>query len=246
MESDESPLKKTQHPPTPPHQTAPSSSAPRSEAHDRTPHDKVYPCRFEGCRKVFDAPYKLENHSRTHTDERPYECSLEDCNRTFKWRSSLAQHQRQHMKRDGARPEDFAPARKRSANPSPAGPSAPDAGSVPAEFANPRAEVAAQRIDDQHAGGRGLTPRAESDESGDIMGVGAFIRGTKYAGGPLMKNLGISSPFQEEGQATNEPDVDSNRSAVPKVSSFDLPPQPAEEEEVASEPSLDFNPLFDM
>ncbi|KAK7066567.1 hypothetical protein SK128_020231 [Halocaridina rubra] len=53
----------------------------------------VYECMFEGCNKEFTRPYRLMEHQRQHTGERPHRCTIEGCDRTY----TRKQHLRRHM-----------------------------------------------------------------------------------------------------------------------------------------------------
>jgi len=166
----------------------------------RMQREKVFPCRFDRCRKVFDAPYKLDNHFRTHTDERPYECSLEKCNRTFKWRSSLAQHQRQHIKNDGAISEDFSPAKKKRSISNPAFPPAPTAGSV-LHFGNLKCESQADimpRDGGKSAASSGFALHEKWNAPEELHFVMTLIEDTEVIAGPSARSLSLPSPSKDD------------------------------------------------
>ncbi|KAK7066566.1 hypothetical protein SK128_020230 [Halocaridina rubra] len=52
----------------------------------------VYECPFEGCSEEFRRPYRLIEHQRQHTGERPHRCTVEDCDRMYARRQHLLRH----------------------------------------------------------------------------------------------------------------------------------------------------------
>ncbi|ABN66323.2 Strongly-conserved Zn-finger binding protein (TFIIIA) [Scheffersomyces stipitis CBS 6054] len=57
---------------------------------------KKYLCDFEGCTKAYAKPSLLEQHKRSHTNERPYKCSSPDCGKSFMRQSHLDAHLLSH------------------------------------------------------------------------------------------------------------------------------------------------------
>ena len=56
-------------------------------------------CYWEDCPRVgepFKAKYKLSNHLRVHTGEKPFQCEHKDCLKTFSRIENLKIHQRTH------------------------------------------------------------------------------------------------------------------------------------------------------
>jgi len=60
------------------------------------PPRKKYFCRWKGCKRklYFKARYKLNNHSRTHTRQKPFRCSF--CEKTFARAENAKIHERTH------------------------------------------------------------------------------------------------------------------------------------------------------
>ena len=61
-------------------------------AHKKNIHEKSHQC--EVCLRYFASKWKLDTHSRTHTDEKPYVCSI--CGRKFALKATLQTHQASH------------------------------------------------------------------------------------------------------------------------------------------------------
>ena len=53
---------------------------------------KTLSCPFEGCDKAFNRPARLQEHIRSHNNERIFKCEVEDCDKTFLRPSHLQQH----------------------------------------------------------------------------------------------------------------------------------------------------------
>ncbi|WBW73369.1 transcription factor TFIIIA [Schizosaccharomyces osmophilus] len=56
----------------------------------------AYACPFEECNKYYSRPSLLEQHLRTHSNERPYICEHSGCGKSFFRNSHLKSHQRSH------------------------------------------------------------------------------------------------------------------------------------------------------
>ncbi|EGW33338.1 uncharacterized protein SPAPADRAFT_135830 [Spathaspora passalidarum NRRL Y-27907] len=57
---------------------------------------KKFLCTFENCDKAYSKPSLLEQHMRSHTNERPFKCSHEDCDKSFLRKSHLDAHMVSH------------------------------------------------------------------------------------------------------------------------------------------------------
>ncbi|OJJ47840.1 hypothetical protein ASPZODRAFT_94756 [Penicilliopsis zonata CBS 506.65] len=53
---------------------------------------KTHRCPFEGCTKAFNRPARLQEHLRSHNNERIFECTFDDCTKTFLRQSHLNHH----------------------------------------------------------------------------------------------------------------------------------------------------------
>ncbi|XP_037116002.1 zic family member 6 [Syngnathus acus] len=58
--------------------------------------EKPFPCPFHGCEKVFARSENLKIHKRTHTGEKPFKCEFDGCNRRFANSSDRKKHSHVH------------------------------------------------------------------------------------------------------------------------------------------------------
>ncbi|KAJ1145369.1 hypothetical protein NDU88_011658 [Pleurodeles waltl] len=58
--------------------------------------EKPFHCLFPGCRKVFARQENLKIHKRTHTGEKPFKCDFTDCGRQFANSSDRKKHMHVH------------------------------------------------------------------------------------------------------------------------------------------------------
>ncbi|XP_041075698.1 zinc finger protein ZIC 1-like [Polyodon spathula] len=58
--------------------------------------EKPFPCPFHGCEKVFARSENLKIHKRTHTGEKPFKCESEGCSRRFANSSDRKKHSHVH------------------------------------------------------------------------------------------------------------------------------------------------------
>ncbi|GIJ84400.1 strongly-conserved Zn-finger binding protein [Aspergillus pseudoviridinutans] len=53
---------------------------------------KTHRCPFDGCTKAFNRPARLQEHLRSHNNERIFKCTFEECDKTFLRASHLNHH----------------------------------------------------------------------------------------------------------------------------------------------------------
>ncbi|KPP78862.1 zinc finger protein ZIC 4-like [Scleropages formosus] len=58
--------------------------------------EKPFSCPFRGCEKVFARSENLKIHKRTHTGEKPFKCDFEGCSRRFANSSDRKKHSHVH------------------------------------------------------------------------------------------------------------------------------------------------------
>ncbi|XP_028670486.2 zic family member 6 [Erpetoichthys calabaricus] len=58
--------------------------------------EKPFPCPFHGCEKVFARSENLKIHKRTHTGEKPFKCEFDGCSRRFANSSDRKKHSHVH------------------------------------------------------------------------------------------------------------------------------------------------------
>lgn len=62
---------------------------------------KKYRCDFENCDKTYSKPSLLEQHKRSHTNERPFRCTYDGCDKSFLRNSHLKAHEVSHQSQQG-------------------------------------------------------------------------------------------------------------------------------------------------
>lgn len=60
------------------------------------PRPKKFVCEHEGCTKAYSRPCLLEQHMRSHTNDRPFVCHVEGCHKAFLRDSHLKTHLLSH------------------------------------------------------------------------------------------------------------------------------------------------------
>ncbi|EXJ74064.1 uncharacterized protein A1O5_02358 [Cladophialophora psammophila CBS 110553] len=70
--------------------STPSSGPPLGALHRC--RQKTLKCRYPGCDKAFDRKVRLEEHIRSHTNERPFQCPHPPCTKAFFRDSHLKHH----------------------------------------------------------------------------------------------------------------------------------------------------------
>lgn len=76
-----------------PHDTPATPISPSSAKSAKYPSElKTHRCPFEGCTKAFNRPARLQEHLRSHNNERLFKCTHSDCDKTFLRTSHLNHH----------------------------------------------------------------------------------------------------------------------------------------------------------
>lgn len=61
---------------------------------------KRYICQHDGCGKAYTRPSLLQQHERTHSNERPFKCTVKGCDKAFFRKSHLDVHGFSHKEND--------------------------------------------------------------------------------------------------------------------------------------------------
>ncbi|CAE6408073.1 unnamed protein product [Rhizoctonia solani] len=59
-------------------------------------HRRYYKCLIKGCDRLFSRKSNVENHIRTHLDDKPFICSLSTCKSAFVRKGDLLRHEEIH------------------------------------------------------------------------------------------------------------------------------------------------------
>ena len=75
-------------------QNTPATTPPSSSVHEDTPRDKQkrFACTYDNCPKAFNRPARLEEHLRSHTNDRAFKCPYKGCSKTYLRDSHLKHH----------------------------------------------------------------------------------------------------------------------------------------------------------
>ncbi|CAG7962825.1 unnamed protein product [Penicillium olsonii] len=75
------------------HEMHETPATPMSTTSSRYPSElKTIRCPFEGCDKAFNRPARLQEHIRSHNNERIFHCEFDGCDKSFLRPSHLAHH----------------------------------------------------------------------------------------------------------------------------------------------------------
>lgn len=72
--------------------STPTASTPATTASTPFCREKRLLCPYEGCDKAFNRPVRLEEHIRSHTNERPFKCHYPFCDKDYLRESHLKHH----------------------------------------------------------------------------------------------------------------------------------------------------------
>jgi general transcription factor IIIA len=72
--------------------TSVQPSTPQPTTTTSKPRQNKYACDFEGCTKSYSRPVRLQEHKRSHTNDRPFACPQQGCDKTFLRESHLKHH----------------------------------------------------------------------------------------------------------------------------------------------------------
>lgn len=67
------------------------------QSHHRTCKDSENTCRYPECGKTFQNLYRLKEHVRVHTGNKPYVCTYKNCSSKFSSSSKLSRHLYSHI-----------------------------------------------------------------------------------------------------------------------------------------------------